>query len=314
VAAASITAVIKSAIDVMLPAAEAKNVEMVFNHESCEDLRVTADVDRLRQVFLNLIANAVKFTPEFGRIEVAARRRGQNVEISIRDNGKGIDPEVLPFIFEKFRQADNSFTRQVGGLGLGLAIVRHLVELHGGTVTAESEGPNRGANFVVTLPLLVHYVRPEERNGFDLARGRNENLLLGVRVLVVEDDADSAEILALILNHSGAQVEIAPSASRAMQAIRDFRPQMLVSDIGLPRQDGYDLIRQVRELPPEDGGLIPAIALTGYASLKDRNDALDAGYQEHLSKPVETEKLIQLITGLLPLAAAQKNPEPKPNS
>lgn len=291
--------VVKSAIDIIRPSAEAKQIHIDFDADC--DLQIDADPERLRQVFLNLLSNSVKFTPEKGRIEVGVRQTGPNIEISVADDGQGISPEFLPYIFERFRQADNTYTRRVGGLGLGLAIVRHLVQLHGGKVRAESHGENKGTKFFVLLPVAgsKHLESKPHIQPRAASTDGQTAPLKGVRVLLVEDDDDSRDMLVTILGFHGAEVAAAVTAAEGLEVLRDFQPQILISDVGLPKEDGYDLIRKVRALPADEGGLVPALALTGYVSVQDRSAALAAGFQEHLPKPVETDKLIDLVSRLL---------------
>ncbi len=292
-------AVVKSALDIMRPTIESKEINLHTSFDS--DLQqIKGDPDRLQQVFCNLLSNAVKFTPQQGRIEVRVTTADSAVEIKISDSGQGIKPEFLPYVFERFRQADNSYTRQVGGLGLGLAIVRHLVELHGGTVGVESTGENRGAAFTVTLPIV------REQSATDFEPGTVQSIQPeaikspnNVRILLVEDDEDSREMLRIMFEQNNIEVFPVDSTAKALEIIEQIRPDVLISDIGLPGEDGFELIRKIRRLAPEQGGLTPAVALTGYASLQDRSLALDVGYQEHLSKPVDIDELLDLVRKLV---------------
>jgi hypothetical protein len=295
-----LAAVVQSAIDVVRPLLEAKKIQLNISFDSGIK-QVNGDFDRLQQVFWNLLSNAIKFTPTEGKISVRLTNKDRNVEIEISDSGQGIKPEFLPFVFERFRQADSSYTRQVGGLGLGLAIVRHLVELHGGSVSVTSEGENRGAVFTVTLPLFAQQELPvsEESNPNESHRQPKESFK-NVRLLLVEDDEDSREMLKIMFEQYGIKVATAASAAEALESIKQNPPDVLVSDVGLPGEDGYELINKVRQLAPEQGGLTLAIALTGYASIQDRSQALEAGYQEHLAKPVDIDKLFELVRDLLP--------------
>lgn len=256
--------------------------------------KVAGDSNRLQQVVWNLLSNAVKFTPSRGWIEVRLEQVGSDAQIQVKDNGKGISPEFLPHVFEYFRQADGTTTRKFGGLGLGLAIVRHLVELHGGSVLAASPGEGLGATFTVRLPLLG--TSPEVDREV-----RSDNLadLSGLRVLVVDDEADIRDLVACILERSGAEVTIAKSAAEALAALNQSVPNILLSDIGMPEVDGYMLMRQVRALPPERGGQLKAIALTAYAGESNQQQALAAGFQLHLAKPVEPEELVRAIARLM---------------
>jgi CheY-like chemotaxis protein/anti-sigma regulatory factor (Ser/Thr protein kinase) len=259
------------------------------------------DADRLQQVFLNLLSNAIKFTPPDGRIDVRVTDGDSTVKIEITDSGQGIKPEFLPFVFERFRQADSSYTREAGGLGLGLAIVKHLVEQHGGKVSVTSGGENRGSIFTVALPVLS----VKESQSFPSSASAESSekqpaqSLENVHVLLVEDDADSREMLEVFFKQFDMKVTAVESADKALKAVKEFQPDILISDVGLPGEDGYKLIRNIRELAPEKGGQIPAVALTGYASLQDRSLAIEAGYQEHLAKPVDIDKLIELVKNML---------------
>ena len=292
-----VSEVVKNVIDVIRPSASAKHITLDFENRK-EPVYIDADSERLSQVFLNLLSNAVKFTREGGRIEVIVERKDSDIQIEVRDSGRGIDPEFLPYIFERFRQADNTYSRRTGGLGLGLAIVRHLVELHGGTVRAESAGEDRGASFFVTLPVadegrIDKSIRPSGV-GSSLKNGHVPSLK-GIKVLLVEDDPDSSDMLVTALTYHGATVTAAPSASEGLEKLREVRPAVVISDVGLPNEDGYDLIRKVRSLPAHEGGATPAIALTGYVSQQDRSTAITAGFQEHIPKPVDVDNLIDLI-------------------
>ena len=293
--------VVEEAIEVVLPTIEAKNIRLnVFFDSKIKQIK--GDHDRLKQVFWNLLSNAVKFTPPDGRIEVHGFLNGSQVEIEVCDSGIGIEPEFLPFIFERFSQADSSYTRKVGGLGLGLAIVRHLVELHGGSVGVKSEGANRGASFTVKLP--VYAFEQADAAGQENAAETEEpaktnNVPAGIRVLLVEDNEDSREMLVVLFAQHNLQTTAVASAAEAMESLETESFDILISDIGMPEADGYELIRRVRALPDDKGGRIPAIALTGYASLQDRDLALAAGYQEHLAKPVDVDELFELVKKIL---------------
>ncbi|HVE59204.1 MAG TPA: ATP-binding protein [Pyrinomonadaceae bacterium] len=293
--------VIEEAVEVVLPSIESKHIDL----KVCFDpqiKQIKGDHERLKQVFWNLLSNAVKFTPPTGTIEVCAEINGEYVEIEVRDSGMGIDPEFLPYIFERFSQADSSYTRKVGGLGLGLAIVRHLVEIHGGSVSVKSEGTNKGASFTIKLPVLA---APQTLSGANENPGKPDEstttnkLPAGIKVLLVEDNDDSREMLAVLFAQADLDITAVASVAEALKAIEQVKPDILISDIGMPEEDGYDLIRKVRLLSPANGGRIPAIALTGYASLQDRDRALQAGYQEHLSKPVDIEELFELVKNIL---------------
>jgi PAS domain S-box-containing protein len=295
---------IEAAIESLRPAAEAKGVRIQKVMDTGV-VSVAGDTARLQQVIWNLLSNAIKFTPRGGRVQVRLERVNSHVEIAVSDTGVGIRPEFLPHVFERFRQADMGTTRQHGGLGLGLSIVRHLVELHGGTVQAESQGEGQGATFVVKLPVVPLYqkddlaerVHPAARE--TLPSYDCPERLDGLKVLVVDDEADARELLRVGIGQCGAQVRTASSALEALEAIENERPDLLISDIGMPGEDGYELIRRVRALPAESGGRVPAIALTAYARTEDRMQALRAGYQMHVPKPVEMAELMTVAASLV---------------
>jgi signal transduction histidine kinase/CheY-like chemotaxis protein len=288
--------VITAALDAVRPAAEAKDIRV----HSVLDPRagpITGDPARLQQVMWNLLSNAVKFTPRRGRVEVHLGRVNSHVEIRVSDTGEGIAPDLLPVIFERFRQGDSSSTRAHGGLGIGLAVVRHLVELHGGTVTAESAGQGQGATFRVKLPVTIARTTETERHpgtGLEV-RVASPTALAGLRVLVVEDDEDAAALMATILGAAGASVRTATSAKDAEVLFGAERPDVLVSDIEMPGTDGYTLIRTIRARSWEDGGHVPAIAVTAYSSVADRVRSLAAGFDNHLPKPVEPVELVATV-------------------
>ncbi len=295
---------IESAIEAVRPAAEAKGVR-VQRVMDTGVATVSGDPVRLQQVIWNLVSNAIKFTPKGGRVQVRLERVNSHIEIAVSDTGSGISSEFLPYVFDRFRQADQRTTRQHGGLGLGLAIVRHLVELHGGTVRAESPGAGQGSTFTVLLPVAPVYqsvgqegrVHPAARD--TLPTYECPDRLDGVRVLAVDDEPDTREMLKAGLRRCGAEVTAVGSAAEALEAIAAAVPDLLISDIGMPEMDGYDLIRQVRELTAENGGKVPAIALTAYARAEDRMQALRAGYQMHVPKPVELAELVAVAASLI---------------
>lgn len=268
---------------------------------------VSGDPYRLQQIVWNLLSNAIKFTPDGGEVEITLEQAGANACVTVSDTGEGIRPELLPRIFDRFSQADTSTTRTYGGLGLGLAIVRHLVELHGGTVEAYSAGEKQGAVFTVTLP--CEPARRESTVAEGVSEADRDRIydgaaaLAGLRILIVDDDLDSREVLAALLALRAAEVRSAGSVREALEALTDWKPDVLVSDIGMPGQDGYDLIREVRSRAAEDGGRIPAIALTGYAAVQDGERALSAGYHTHLAKPVEPRHLVKVIASFHPETA-----------
>jgi len=296
-----IAPVVVAAIETVLPAATAKNIQIESMLAS--GVRpVMGDANRLQQVFWNLLANAVKFTPKDGRIEVRLFQLDSQVQIQVADNGQGISPEFLPHVFDRFLQANSTTTREYGGLGLGLSIVRHLVELHGGTVQAESEGLGKGATFTVTLPIrAVDYNLDRSERQSQLHKEETAIAppsLEGLRIVVVDDEADARDLLDTVLTQYGAQVVTRATARDTIDAIGQFQPHILVSDIGMPEEDGYSLIHRLRQLPPEQGGKIPAIALTAYARAEDRARALEAGFQQHIAKPVNPDKLAAVVSEL----------------
>jgi signal transduction histidine kinase/ActR/RegA family two-component response regulator len=294
--------IIDLAVEMIQPSAEAKKITLGIEVNEYEPVPVEGDGERLQQVFLNLLTNAVKFTPEGGTVSVALKRDGSNVMIEVRDSGQGIDRQFLPYVFERFRQADSTYTRRIGGLGLGLAIVRHLVELHGGSVAVFSDGKDRGSVFKITLPVADSKLFAGADRSAQPPVISKEILqkIKGMKILLVEDDKDSREMLEMVLALYGVRVESADSAREAFEKIQEVKPDVLVSDIGLPGEDGYDLIRKVRSLPHESGGKIPAVALTGYVSVQDRNLALEAGFHDHIPKPVDPNQLLELLVKLRP--------------
>jgi PAS domain S-box-containing protein len=294
VAPVNLAATIEAALETVRLAAEAKHIQIqtTFNPISGT---VAGDTNRLQQVVWNLVSNAVKFTPSGGRIEVQLEQVGTYAQIQVKDTGKGISPDFLPHVFDYFRQEDGTTTRQFGGLGLGLAIVRHFTELHGGTVQADSLGQNLGATFTIRLPLNI--VEPEPSS--DHRHPASATDLAGVHVLVVDDDPDMRELAAFTLMGSGAEVTTAASAAQALTFLNQSVPDLLLCDIGMPEMDGYSLIRHIRKWSPEQGGTIPAIALTAYAGEINQQQALAAGFGMHISKPVEPEELVKAIARLL---------------
>jgi len=287
--------VVEASVETMLPAAQAKGIKLVPQL----DARVgtlRGDFARLQQVVCNLLSNAIKFTPLGGDVQIHLLRAGDEAHIRVRDSGQGIKPEFLPYVFDRFRQEDGSISRRHGGLGLGLAIVRHLVELHGGTVSAASDGEGHGATFTIRVPIRDAAALPESAElAADSAGGTQ---LHGLHVLVVDDDPGARELVAKILQSYGARVSLAGSGPAALTLLFERRPHLLLADLGMPEMDGFALIEQVRALDPNLGGRVPAIALSGYASAQDRVRALHAGYQSHIAKPVEPEELAAVITSL----------------
>ncbi|ACC84732.1 PAS domain-containing hybrid sensor histidine kinase/response regulator [Nostoc punctiforme] len=288
--------VINTAIEAIYPTSEIKDIQVESNLDSSVG-EIMGDAERLQQVVWNLLSNAVKFTPSGGRVEVCLKQVNSNAQISVSDTGKGISGEFLPYIFERFRQADSTTTRVDGGLGLGLAIVRHLVEIHSGTVYAVSEGEGLGATFTVLLPLI----EPQSEQLIKESQVKVNNLLAldGLQILLVEDSADTRELIAFVLEQSGAKVTSVSSVGEALEALMRLRPKVLVSDIGMPDEDGYSLIRQVREQEALRGEKILAVALTAYARDEERNLALEAGFEVHLSKPIEPDKLVKVVANLV---------------
>jgi signal transduction histidine kinase len=302
------SAVIAGAIDAIPPSATAKRV--CLNVALPPDVRilVTGDADRLRQVAWNLLSNAVKFTPGGGSVDVEVRRTESRAELVAGDSGQGIDPSFLPHVFERFRQADSSAARADGGLGLGLAIVRHLTEAHGGTVSADSAGLGRGATFVVGLPIRA--VAPLAAVAVEPLAGSRARTLVGARALIVDDEADARELIRFVLEAEGAEVTLTESAGAALHLFGSRQFDVLVADISMPEQDGYSLIRAIRSLSPSTGGTVPAIAVTADASLREREEALDAGYDWHLSKPVEPEQLVAAVSSVLQSRSSGLKQEP----
>jgi signal transduction histidine kinase/ActR/RegA family two-component response regulator len=298
----SLETVVANAINVVRPAADAKGISLSYDLNSERNL-ISGDAARLQQIAWNLLLNAVKFTPEGGAVRVRLGRAGSHLKLSVSDTGKGIAAEFLPYVFERFRQADSTTTRNFGGLGLGLAIVRHLVELHGGTVHVESAGEGKGATFSVTFPVLAvtHEVRNHEAPYYTHRDSRVLNTRLkleGLKVLVVDDEPDTRHVISAVIKKSGAEVKTCASAHEAFEALIEWKPDVLMSDIGMPGEDGYSLIKKVRALSAERGGQTPAAALTAYARDEDRERALAAGYQMHVAKPIGTRELIATIAGL----------------
>ncbi|MEH1810920.1 MAG: PAS domain S-box protein [Nostoc sp.] len=290
---------IASALETVRLAAEAKSIQ-IQTVLSNDIGKVLGDGDRLQQVMWNLLSNAVKFTPTDGLVEVRLQQVGLDAQIQVIDTGKGINPEFLPYVFDYFRQADAKTTRVFGGLGLGLAIVRHLVELHGGTVHAESLGEGQGATFTVKLPLLKNSeLRVSSSEASQAELSAEETLLAGVQILLVDDQADVREFFSFALEQYGATVTAVESADEALQTLVQSQPDILLSDIGMPFMDGYMLLREVRKLLPEQGGQIPAIALTAYAGEINYNQAMAAGFQKHLPKPVDPVDLAAAIVSLI---------------
>ncbi len=299
---------IEAAIDTVRPTAEIKKIEIVTTLDPGVGM-VSADGDRLQQVVWNLLSNAVKFTREGGRVEICLERVNNWVQIRIIDSGIGIEPEFLPYMFERFRQADSKTTRSHGGLGLGLAIVRNLVELHGGQIFADSAGPGNGSTFIVQLPRLEDIpdaiAEPVLETSW-VEGDQSSSELAGLKILVVDDEFDTREFLITALEQYGAEVFAAASTAQAIALVQENQPQILLSDIGMPGEDGYTLIRKLRSLPPEQGGQIPAAALTAYTRTEDRILALAAGFQMHIPKPIDPRHLIDVVGQLRPVQKGMK--------
>ena len=294
---------INAVIEALYPAMESKAIRLETNLDAGADF-IRGDPVRIQQIVWNLLSNAAKFSPRRGRIQLALKRAGALAEIRITDSGDGISAEFLPYVFDRFRQADASTRKRHGGLGLGLAIARYLTEMHGGTIEALSQGEGCGATFVVRLPIQISSeeacppARPDApQHGIPDSRGRTPRLR-GLRILTVDDDRNTRDMLREALQRNGAEVEVAASARDALDKLRRFRPDVLVSDIGMPEEDGYDLLRQVRTLPATRGGTTPAVALTGYAREEDRAATRRAGYQAVTPKPVNLDELVATIAAV----------------
>ncbi|HKG59402.1 MAG TPA: ATP-binding protein [Pyrinomonadaceae bacterium] len=289
-----IASVARAAINVVQPAADAKGITLDYYAEPGLGA-ISADSARVHQIIWNLLSNAVKFTPHSGKISLCVEQDETDARVTVTDSGQGIDAEFLPRVFDRFRQADSSTTRSFGGLGLGLAIVRHLVELHGGTVSAQSDGVTKGATFTVTFPLMADRapvtVTPAPEIGHTYS-------LDGLKVLLVDDEPEARQIISTVITRTGAEVKSCKSAHEALVKLSEWKPDVILSDIAMPEQDGYSFIRQVRSLPRDKGGDTPAAALTAYARDIDRRQALAAGYQMHIAKPIGASQLVTMIARL----------------
>jgi PAS domain S-box-containing protein len=300
--------IVESALDVISPAAAAKNIRLQTTFDTTAF--VSGDAARLQQILWNLMSNAVKFTPEKGNVQVRVGRVGQSVEISVSDTGKGISEEFLPFVFERFKQSDNSTTRRFGGLGLGMAITRHLVEMHGGTIRAESAGEDLGATFTVSLPISSvpgNEMAQVESTEQQLSISEDGSLKIDLprlddlNVLIVDDDADARDLLITVLTRQGANVTAASSVAEAVEKFEKQAPDVLVSDIEMPDEDGFSLIKKLRIFNQNQTRKIPAIALTAHARPSERLKVLSAGFQTHLAKPIETAELLAVVASLADL-------------
>jgi CheY-like chemotaxis protein len=296
--------IVKNALATVQPAAEAKGVSLQLTVDS-ELPWVSGDPDRLQQVIWNLLSNAMKFTPRGGHVQLRLEYADSAVQIVVTDDGQGIDPAFLPYIFERFRQADSRFSREHGGLGLGLAIVRDLVHLHGGTVSASSDGPGSGATFVVRLPpMIVNRERSDAKPDARVVAGTRGThgvpaRLKGLHILAVDDEEDALDLVKVILESAGAEVTTAGSAGRALDLLQTTAFDAVIADIGMPRMDGLDLIRSVRQTLPPPANRVPAAALTAYARSEDRVTALASGFQMHIAKPVNPIELVIAIAAML---------------
>jgi signal transduction histidine kinase/DNA-binding response OmpR family regulator len=299
----ALSATVQAAYDAVRLAADAKSIQLII--EPSEDVpSVVGDPERLQQIVWNLLSNAVKFTPRGGSVFVHVSTEGDSALIRIRDTGEGITKDFLPYTFDRFRQAETGTTRSHGGLGLGLSIVRHLTELHGGSVSAHSDGPGTGSTFTVRLPLTHEAMaRTEEGDPTHLlpsaqpVRDLRESLD-GVRVLVVDDDADSRELVVEMLKERAAEASAVGSTAHALKAVQDFQPHVVVSDIGMPTDDGYALVERLRALSTAEGGTIPTVALTAFAGAHDRRRALAAGFDAYIAKPVDAAELVTVVAKL----------------
>ena len=285
--------VITAAVETHLLSAKSKRIRVMVQTPPDVDILVQGDAERLEQVVWNLLSNAIKFTPPDGQIEIELRAQDSTAEILIKDTGKGIRPDFLPLMFQRFRQADSTSNRSHGGLGLGLAIVRHVTEAHGGTVMATSLGDGHGATFTVMLPIKA--LRPRG-SATQPAQRRQELRLAAARALVVDDEADARDLMRALLESRGAEVVTVGSADEAMRAIQQRPFDVMFCDIAMPVQDGYTLIRAIRQLPADVGGNLPAVAVTAYAGPREREAAIEAGYDWHLAKPIDLEELIASVS------------------
>jgi PAS domain S-box-containing protein len=308
-----LASVLEGALDTMRPVAQAKNVALVGDLDVTGGGNFSGDADRLQQVVCNLLTNAVKFTPAGGSVRLFLRAAGDRFEFGVEDNGPGISPDFLPHIFERFRQADSSATRRHDGLGLGLAIVNHLAELHGGTVTAANRQGQQGAVFTVRVPREgVRDEHPMAVAPHPVEHGatwrHDAPSFHGLTVVVVDDEADARELVAMVLESCGARTIAVASAAEGLQAVMRENPDVLLADLAMPDEDGYELMRKVRALPPEQGGTTPAAALTAFASQDERLNVLRAGFQAHLAKPANPAELVATVAGLTRGAMAAATP------
>lgn len=285
---------INSAFESVLPTAKSKNIQVLTSVPARSPF-VMGDSSRLQQILWNLLTNSIKFTGSGGKVEITLREVNDFAELNIADTGQGISPDFLPFVFDRFRQAEGGPKRRQGGLGLGLSIVKNLIEMHGGEISAESRGEGAGATFTIMLPLLKLEESRASSSRSDIESNRSHPDLAGCRILIVEDDADSREMLDMLLRTLSIETATAATAIEALACLSTFKPDVLISDLGLPEVDGYDLIKQIRSLSPAEGGAIPAVALTGFASVEEKKRVKSAGFDWHLSKPVDYTQLIEAI-------------------
>jgi signal transduction histidine kinase/DNA-binding NarL/FixJ family response regulator len=307
------TVLVNAALDAVRAAAEAKRIALTTRLDPAA-ARVVGDPDRLQQVIWNLVTNAIKFTPKDGTVDVSLQRVGTDIELRVRDSGEGIAAEFLPHVFERFRQADGSTTRRHGGLGLGLALVRHLVEAHGGAVRAASEGPGRGATFAITLPVQAVFAEAAldapPGPAVDAAFLPRAAHLSGVRVLVVDDEGDARDLVATALSARGAAVTTASSAAEALVRLAGGSFAAMVSDVGMPDVDGYELVARVRAATQAQGVRLPAVALTAYSREEDRRRAMEAGFDAHVAKPVDPSRLVEVVAALVQAAQLEEGRRP----
>jgi CheY-like chemotaxis protein len=275
-----------------------------------EPRKIYADPERLQQVVWNLLSNAIKFTPEKGQITIELESGESETKVIVSDTGKGISPEFLHFVFDRFRQADGSTTRTHGGLGLGLAIVRHIIELHGGTVEVRSEGEGQGTTFTVRLPVSEtplddaektngHEKGAEQFDSDELTLSAHQNEIKGKRILLVDDEKDTLELVGDVLAQNGVEVRTHTSVADALETLKQWKPDVIISDIAMPEEDGFSFIKKLKTLSPEEGGTIPAIALTAYVGIKERTQVLSSGFQMYVPKPVEPSELLAALASLV---------------
>jgi PAS domain S-box-containing protein len=290
-----LNSIIQNALATVLPSMEAKNIQLIF--QPAEDFLLKGDANRLQQVLWNLLSNAVKFTPSGGTLELRSYKTEDAVILEVQDSGQGIDTKFLPYVFDRFRQEDSSSTRRHGGLGLGLSIVRHLMEMHGGQISVDSAGIGQGTTFTIKFPLVAH--RQEQANAKSAHPNTQSSFPDGLRVLVVDDQHEARLILTALLQRSSAEVQACTSAKEAFDLLQQWRPDLLISDLGMPHEDGYSLMTRIRALPPEKGGETPSLALSAYADSHHKKKALESGFDEFVPKPVDWAHLVKTIMALM---------------